>query len=1337
MRVAELETLFTANVDQIEQAERQVKQTGQRIESKPIKAKIDADAKGALGAMDRVEEQAKRLVSKEQVVRLDADVKRGEASVKRITDQLESLRIKALGGLDVNADIKRAEAQLQKVNRNLDALKTARTMIEVQADPADALDGVAQVEDAAKRLVSMKTALQVNANITSAQARVEQLKSQIEYFRSMSPSVQVDADVARAENRLRGAEAALRDLNGARAMMVVDVNEGGAKQKLKGVADIAEDAGDDGGRRSGAALVGGIVGALATIPIAGAVVGVGAAAAKAILDSFQAGLAQEQGRDNLQALTGISEVAAGRLARAAGEAYANVFGDSIESNMDTTRLALQFDLIDEDATTSAAQKTIEGLSGIADVLQEDVTPVARAVTQMLRNDLVKSAEEAYDVLATGARKGVNANEDLLDTFNEYSTHFRDLGLSGAEALGLLNQGLEGGAFNADKVADALKELTIQVKPAKDGSIAAAGALKDLGLNANDMASAFVEGGPRARRALEEILTELRQVEDPTRRNAIALGLFGTQAEDMAGALGNLDLSTAVDELDGVSGAARRMFDTMSDNDATKLEGAKRNIEVALSGIQGAFAVAFSEPLGDLADWVSSNRGPLLQFFVDLANGALDFAESATDGFGAFVSGPLRETVKGVRDLIEWLPGDADLTGLDDLIDKMSNFDETTDVASDAISEARKRLNEFAEPAVAVANLNDAQRRLAESISVVGDETGKVEDQVRDALAAMKEEGDAAAAAGEKHDDLNRRYKNGTDALLDQMVAAGMTRDAAKRLIDTVKAGARGKLTFDANIAAAQNAVNRLISANNGRRITLNVVTKESRVVFSGSSHVATSRATGGPITGPGSGTSDDVPIWASNGEHMLTADEVMKAGGHGAIYRLREAIRSGALRERLSYATGGEISLSHARLMVRRAEDKVRAARGKKKDVRERAAEELERAQEQLESTRASIRGEHLDFNTAQRRGENREAGMNGRGLSLIDELTELSYSLGGTQGPKMRTQAASMEKQYLTLEKAAERAGEAVEKSGTRLSDLKDRIASMASAVSNSLRRTFDVSSWTASTRQVASTRMVDGVAITSARTENVPLTAKSIRADAKAKAQAIERFQKKLSQMRGKGYAAALVEEIAMLGSEAGEPVADALLGGSKDDVKSINASYQKAGKFSDLAGTQSAEAQTENGKTMRELVTAAEKQLALDERNQDRIEAKLSTLTDKVIRALASGYGSAQKRANGGPIFGPGTRTSDSIPMWASTDEHMWSAAEVDGAGGHQAVARMRKAAVSGQLDGMITKVVPVAASPAVNRQLTVAPQFVNPIVKNLEQDAWETAQILAAAAGGEGV
>jgi hypothetical protein len=50
-------------------------------------------------------------------------------------------------------------------------------------------------------------------------------------------------------------------------------------------------------------------------------------------------------------------------------------------------------------------------------------------------------------------------------------------------------------------------------------------------------------------------------------------------------------------------------------------------------------------------------------------------------------------------------------------------------------------------------------------------------------------------------------------------------------------------------------------------------------------------------------------------------------------------------------------------------------------------------------------------------------------------------------------------------------------------------------------------------------------------------------------------------------------------------------------------------------------------------------------------------------------------AGRIATGGPISGPGTETSDSIPMWLSKGEHVWSAREVKGAGGHEAMEAMR--------------------------------------------------------------
>jgi hypothetical protein len=47
-------------------------------------------------------------------------------------------------------------------------------------------------------------------------------------------------------------------------------------------------------------------------------------------------------------------------------------------------------------------------------------------------------------------------------------------------------------------------------------------------------------------------------------------------------------------------------------------------------------------------------------------------------------------------------------------------------------------------------------------------------------------------------------------------------------------------------------------------------------------------AEGGPVSGKGSGTSDDVPALLSNGEHIWTAAEVVGAGGHAAVKRLRD-----------------------------------------------------------------------------------------------------------------------------------------------------------------------------------------------------------------------------------------------------------------------------------------------------------------------------------------------------------------------------------------------------------------------------------------------------------------
>lgn len=74
---------------------------------------------------------------------------------------------------------------------------------------------------------------------------------------------------------------------------------------------------------------------------------------------------------------------------------------------------------------------------------------------------------------------------------------------------------------------------------------------------------------------------------------------------------------------------------------------------------------------------------------------------------------------------------------------------------------------------------------------------------------------------------------------------------------------------------------------------------------------------------------------------------------------------------------------------------------------------------------------------------------------------------------------------------------------------------------------------------------------------------------------------------------------------------------------------------------------------------------------------LKAKLTDVpTPKSMQTLMG-----VNRASGGSVFGPGTETSDSIPAMLSNNEHVLSAKEVRGLGGHGAVERLRAMARNG--------------------------------------------------------
>lgn len=290
--------------------------------------------------------------------------------------------------------------------------------------------------------------------------------------------------------------------------------------------------------------------------IAAAGIGIGMALIGGISETFE----NKKIAGMLAVQTGATSEEAGKLGRVAGDVFAGNFGDSMQDVADAMRSVLQNKLIDSSAAESDIKRLTELAMTASQVVGEETGKIARAARQMLVNGLAGSAEEALDIIVRASQDGLNVNEDLTDTIIEYSTKWRDLGVTGPEAMGLISQALKGGIRDTDTAADALKEFAIR---AIDGSETTARGFESLGMDAQAMGDAVAAGGGTAREALRQVLNGMQNLKDPTLRAQAAVDLFGTKSEDAGRALLKMDLDTVSKEFANVAGATQKSADEIT------------------------------------------------------------------------------------------------------------------------------------------------------------------------------------------------------------------------------------------------------------------------------------------------------------------------------------------------------------------------------------------------------------------------------------------------------------------------------------------------------------------------------------------------------------------------------------------------------------------------------------------------------------------------------------------------------------------------------------------------------------------------------------------------------
>ena len=186
----------------------------------------------------------------------------------------------------------------------------------------------------------------------------------------------------------------------------------------------------------------------------------------------------DQALNTLQVKTGLSSDEMSKFKDEMNDLYKNNYGESLED------IAESFAKVTQNSKETDPSK-IKDLVKNAIVLRDSFgyeIPESMRAVNMLIDQFGLTGEEAFNLIAQGTQNGLDKNEDLLDTINEYGVHYHNLGYSAEEFFNSLKNGTDAGTFSVDKLGDAMKEFDII---AKEGSDETVNAWATLGLVQGD------------------------------------------------------------------------------------------------------------------------------------------------------------------------------------------------------------------------------------------------------------------------------------------------------------------------------------------------------------------------------------------------------------------------------------------------------------------------------------------------------------------------------------------------------------------------------------------------------------------------------------------------------------------------------------------------------------------------------------------------------------------------------------------------------------------------------------------------------------------------------------
>jgi len=311
----------------------------------------------------------------------------------------------------------------------------------------------------------------------------------------------------------------------------------------------------------------------------------------------------------ISANTNLSKAEMEELKGVATDVFKSGVTDSIETATDATILMKTAfkDLNNEDLTNLTSQ-----VISLSERTGTDVAENVRGTSQLMKAFGLDSTQ-AFDLVASGYKNGLNYSDDFMDTLNEYAPLFATAGYSAQEMLQILQNGMENGSMNTDKTADAVKELQIRLG---DGSMDKA--VESFSDNTKGVFEKWKGGQATVKDVASSIQEDLKKMSPQDQQKA--LSTLSTQFEDLGikGALSLFDIKGGFDNVKG-------SMDSATEKDpAQEWQSSWNTFSTSLQQI-GVDILTALQPVLDFFANLSEKFGSLpepLRIFIEVVGGLI-------------------------------------------------------------------------------------------------------------------------------------------------------------------------------------------------------------------------------------------------------------------------------------------------------------------------------------------------------------------------------------------------------------------------------------------------------------------------------------------------------------------------------------------------------------------------------------------------------------------------------------------------------------------------------------------------------------------------------------------